>query len=168
MENLSKGEKEERRLLMIQHRVVCPEFRIWKNIYIGVKTPTQIHQDFQDPKVRAYGIDMKDLKVSSAKRRLSLVIVRGTQLGMTSHERGLEKAFKQAVKIGLRLCPAEVGPLLRLRWRYQPRFNFLHIGMEPINGRIFYLECSDKRRWINTFNTVAYEGYQGLVFCIDK
>ena len=38
----------------------------------------------------------------------------------------------RARQLGFKLCPAEVGPALRLAYRDQPIGEFLHIGMKPL------------------------------------
>lgn len=43
-----------------------------------------------------------------------------------------EKVYSQAFACGYKLCPAEAGPLLRLRYPHQPQYEWLHMAMEPI------------------------------------
>ena len=57
----------------------------------------------------------------------------------------------RAQELGLRLCPAEAGPALRLSYKNQGRCHPLFIAMEPIltsSGRlsIFLLECDSRGR----------------------
>jgi len=65
------------------------------------------------------------------KTELELTVVSAADLGVES-EAALADVYKQAKQFGLVLCPAEVGPQLRLDYRDQPRGESLSIAMEPV------------------------------------
>jgi hypothetical protein len=44
----------------------------------------------------------------------------------------LHDVYVRAVSLGFELCPAEVGPALRLDYLDQPLGEFLHIAMKPV------------------------------------
>jgi hypothetical protein len=62
---------------------------------------------------------------------VELVLVSAADLGVKT-ESSLADVYKRARQVGLQLCPAEVGPQLRLDYRDQPRGEALTIAMEPI------------------------------------
>lgn len=67
--------------------------------------------------------------------------------------------FAKAKELGLELCPAEVGPALRLAYRDQPIDEWLIIGMEPGADRdgspgVFYVDRSPGGLWL-------YGGFAG-------
>ena len=47
-------------------------------------------------------------------------------------EVSLRDIYPRAVSLGFELCPAEVGPVLRLQYLDQPIGEFLHIAMKPV------------------------------------
>jgi hypothetical protein len=65
------------------------------------------------------------------KTDVELVLVSAADLGVET-ESSLADVYKRARQVGLELCPAEVGPQLRLDYRNQPRGEALTIAMEPV------------------------------------
>ena len=75
---------------------------------------------------------------------LDLVVVSGFELGFgdlisrsdielgASVEASLREIYARATSLGFELCPAEVGPALRLKYLNQPLGEFLHIAMKPV------------------------------------
>jgi hypothetical protein len=68
---------------------------------------------------------------STTRMPADLVVVTLADLGF-ARETPLADIYRQAMQHGLQLCPAEVGPLLRLAYAEQPIGEFLRIAMQPI------------------------------------
>ena len=62
---------------------------------------------------------------------VELVVLSAADLGVES-ESSLADVYKRVRQLGLGLCPAEVGPQLRLDYRDQPLGEALNIAMEPV------------------------------------
>jgi hypothetical protein len=71
------------------------------------------------------------LSVSRAKTDVDLVVLSLGDLGFGT-ETALAHVYARAVRLGFGLCPAEVGPQLRLQYLNQPLGEFLRIAMQPV------------------------------------
>lgn len=74
---------------------------------------------------------LPDFKLESRRYRCELYALSLRQLGITSGEK-LGRIYQRAFRMGFALCPAEIGPQLRLQYPRQPKFEFLRIAMAPI------------------------------------
>jgi hypothetical protein len=73
-------------------------------------------------------------KLSKIRRDTRLVVLAVAKLGFKEEGASLADIYAHARQHGLELCPAEVGPQLRLQYLNQPLGEFLHIAMAPIAG----------------------------------
>jgi hypothetical protein len=62
---------------------------------------------------------------------LDLVVLSVFELGF-GDQASLHDIYARAVALGFELCPAEVGPALRLNYLDQPLSEFLHTAMKPV------------------------------------
>jgi hypothetical protein len=69
---------------------------------------------------------------SKTKAEVDLVVLSIADLGFAKKGASLRDIYTRALALGLELCPAEVGPVLRLHYLNQPVGEFLHIAMRPI------------------------------------
>jgi hypothetical protein len=71
--------------------------------------------------------------LSKIKVDVDLAVLSVFELGLgEGKDASLKDIYARAVFLGLALCPAEVGPQLRLQYLDQPFKEFLHIAMQPI------------------------------------
>jgi hypothetical protein len=64
-------------------------------------------------------------------RELHLVVLAVAALGFGRDGATLADIHARALRLGLALCPEEVGPQLRLQYLDQPVGQFLHLAMKP-------------------------------------
>ena len=69
---------------------------------------------------------------SRNKLDVDLVVVSVAELGFGPDGATLREIYVRAGTFGLDLCPAEVGPILRLNYLDQPLGDFLHVAMRPV------------------------------------
>ena len=70
--------------------------------------------------------------LSKARMDVNLVVLSVSELGFRDAGATTAEIYARAQQLGLELCPAEVGPQLRLQYLDQPLGEFLLIAMKPI------------------------------------
>ena len=112
-------------------------FQIWRTITLGTYSGVDAYRRALD----SAGIKVGDaadeilgrpaFRYGRMKTDVELVLLSAADLGVES-ESSLADVYKRARQVGLELCPAEVGPQLRLDYRNQPLGEALNIAMEPV------------------------------------
>ncbi len=103
---------------------------------LNIQTPEQAEKAILDKgyKINDYAKQILQ-KTPFSKEKISYKLVEFSvkQLGFPNGAK-LKEIYSKAIELGLEICPAEVGPLLRLQYANQPTDNYLRIAMEPISG----------------------------------
>jgi hypothetical protein len=101
------------------------------------KTIDKLRKAIQSAGIRIFGDDTNNIltqvSISPTKVQLDVVIVTGADLGFV-YPVSRVSLYARALEMGLQLCPAEVGPQLRLQYPTSIQGN-LCIAMEPITSR---------------------------------
>jgi hypothetical protein len=120
---------------------------IWRTVTLGTYKTIDALRDALDAK-RIHVGDRADeiigrpaLNLSEMRRDARLVVLAVSDLGFEEEGPSLAEIYARARELGFELCPAEVGPQLRLQYLNQPLGEFLHIAMAPI--AIFGGESAD-------------------------
>lgn len=97
---------------------------------------------------------LNKIEVSQNQIQLDLVRVSGADLGFKEAVR-YDRICARAKELGLELCPAEVGPALRLAYPDQPYGEWLRVVMEPITGSggslgVFLVVHASAARWLGS------------------
>lgn len=71
--------------------------------------------------------------VATEETEVELVVASVAELGFKDGAK-YSAICERAKQLGLDLCPAEVGPQLRLHYTDQPNCEWLHIAMDPISA----------------------------------
>ena len=66
-------------------------------------------------------------------KQVELVVLSSAELGLEADAVSHAEVYQRAKQMGVELCPAEVGPQLRLAYRNQPLGEALDIAMEPVS-----------------------------------
>jgi hypothetical protein len=118
-------------------RSEAPDRQTWKRITLGRYRGVQALREALD-KARVRVGDLADeilgrpaFAFSATPIAIDLVVLTPADLGFTGEATWAE-IDRRAAQFGLELCPAEVGPLLRLAYLEQPVGEFLRIAMKPV------------------------------------
>jgi hypothetical protein len=155
-------------------KALKPIWKTWKTIKLGtLKNVEEIRQA-----LKASGNSIGDwandilgkpaFKVSETEQDVELVNVSVLELGF---KQGACYAdiCKRALELGLDLCPAEVGPQLRLQWKDQPKGTCVVVAMEAITDsdgglRVFHVErYDDGGQYLSAYRGYADDVWDGDV-----
>ena len=113
-------------------------FQIWRRTTLGSYKGVDAYRDALDAAKIKIGVAADEIlgrpafPYVSGKMDAELTVVSAAELGVES-ESALADVYNRARQLGLVLCPAEVGPQLRLDYRDQPLGESLIVAMEPVN-----------------------------------
>lgn len=154
---------------------LLPDLNIWKTITLGLhKSPEDYRMAIEKDgyRISEYADRiLNKMEISQIEVELDLVVLSIDKLGFPKGARR-DAIYDSAKKLGLQLCPAEVGPALRLAYKDQPRGDWLRIGMEPItdsDGFPFVCEVDHGNdvRWLpcsHDFANFIWSAYDKWVF----
>jgi hypothetical protein len=111
---------------------------IWKTISVGTyEGPRELREALDSARCRIGDLAKEAFNhttfpISESRTTIDLVVLTVANLGFKAKDAPLREIYARAAKLGLELCPAEVGPQLRLQYTDQPAGEFLHIAMQPV------------------------------------
>ena len=146
------------------------QFANWWTIKLGTcKTPDEYRTALKKGRYRI-GDWSNDIlgKTTCAQEEtdVDLVALSVAELGFSKGAYYRDICAK-GVEMGLELCPAEVGPALRLSYKKQPRGEWLCVAMEAIadsdgDPRIFAVVYDSGKLWLD-----AADGYPEIFWGAD-
>jgi hypothetical protein len=139
------------------------EFKTWKNINLG--TGLKSADDFLKA-LAAKNCNIGNLareilgkpdfaaSIAFQETEFELIKVSDAELGLKNGV-NTRRIYNRAQKLGLSLCPAEVGPQLRLQYLDQPNGESVFIAMEPIADSdgdlsVFSVRRDDGGLWLSS------------------
>jgi hypothetical protein len=102
---------------------------------------------------------MGAIQVGPPEVSVDVEVVSAIQLGFRVPVM-LKEISDIASEVGLRSCPPECGPQLRLQYPHQPKWESIHLAMDPIPDRggklrIFSVEHTAHGAWLFDSNGLA-------------
>lgn len=158
-----------------------PEGKIRReNLKIGGKSSKELQKEFKEAKIQitSYTEDMmksKDLTTLKNAEEIQLMRLKVRDLGFSKYAT-TEEIYQRAKELGLELCPAEVGPHLRLKYTDQPLGEWFWIAMKQIAGRdgnpnVFGLVRGGDGLWLNSHRATPRDEWHPeheVVFSLRK
>src|SRR6266496_3903885 len=114
------------------------EVQIWRTITLGAYKDVDAYRDALDSARIKIGDSADEIlgrpafPYARTKTDVELAVLSAADLGVESDQASLAEVYQRARQAGLELCPAGVGPQLRLEYRNQPLGEALDIAMEPV------------------------------------
>jgi hypothetical protein len=111
---------------------LVPELNVWRTLTLGQHGSPNAYRDaleFSGFRIGDYaGQILEKISVSQTPVEVDLVRVTVADLGFKDGAR-CDAIYARAIELGLELCPAEVGPALRLVYKED---TYTVVGMEPM------------------------------------
>ena len=138
------------------------EWQVFKTIKLGtgLKTADDFRKSLKDNgfSIGDWANDIlgkSQFTVATKETKIDLVVISVAELGFKNGATR-EQIYTRAKERGLDLCPAEVGPQLRLQYKDQPNGEVLIVAMEPISGsdgvlRLFSVLRRDSDMWLCSY-----------------
>jgi hypothetical protein len=154
-------------------------WKTWKTIKLGTGLKTA--DDFRKA-LKASGFRIGDYANDILGKPAFIAAVKETEMELVKASVGelgfknganQQEIYQKAQELGLKLCPNEVGPQLRLQYPDQPNGEWLVIAMEPIAVsvgflRLFYVWHADDDQWLNSsydYPDNSWSAGSPFVFC---
>jgi hypothetical protein len=151
-----------------------------QTIEIGGRTERELEAALEtaDFKISPYALHTlrhKDFTTAKNPEQANLIRLTVADLGF-DHDPTTDEIYAKAEELGLELCPAEVGPHLRLNYKDQPLDEWLRIAMKQItdpggNPLVFALGRDDDGSWLCSrwaHPTHAWLSSNQFVLCLRK
>jgi hypothetical protein len=113
---------------------------VWKTITLGVYRGVNGYREALDVAGIKVGDSADEILGRPAfayernRTSVDLVVLSAADLGVGTDSAPIAEIYRRAARLGLELCPAEVGPQLRLDHRDQKLGDFLNIAMTPVKA----------------------------------
>jgi len=140
--------------------ITLKSFPTWRTITLGTHKDTKaLFKALENAGVNIgdyarFMMKHSMFSIATTETEINLVKVTVAELGFPNSATRAQ-IYEAALKQGLFLCPAEVGPQVRLQYLDQPRGDWFRIGMEPIpdsggDPNVFDVGHDDAGRWLNS------------------
>jgi hypothetical protein len=113
-------------------------FQVWRTAMLGSYKGVDAYRDALDIANIKIGDSADEIlgrpafPYARTQTGVELAVLSAADLGVESDQVSLAEVYRRARQAGLELCPAEVGPQLRLDYRNQPLGEALDVAMEPV------------------------------------
>jgi len=161
-------------------KLTLGSFKVFKTLKLGTdpRTADQFREAFKDGgfKISDWADDiLGKTSLTTKETDAELVVMSVGELGFKNGAKRKD-IYKRALSLGLELCPAEVGPQLRLQYKDQPNGEWLLIAMEPIADSggdldVFGVRRDDYDFWLNSYDghpDNVWDAGPRWVFCRHK
>ena len=153
-EGIEKFLRDETKVVEVE----VTEFPEFMTIKIGTHDSVdELRQSLKDKgnRISSYGNDILG-KIALAETETEVTLHSATVKELTGKDVASNREINEAIRSkGYDLCPAEVGPQLRLQYSDQPSGEYLRVAMEPIadsDGDLFIFDVNHAYddRWLDS------------------